>query len=87
MRIYYFLKALCWALIGKKVPTVEKAIEMGLTHDTNIYGDLIIHTGYCRSFWLDKYGNTYGCSQLLEGGRDLVMDKIKEKYPEFFIWN
>lgn len=85
MRIHYFLKSLAWALIGKKLPTVEKAVEMELTHETNIYGDLIIHTGYCRSFWLDKYGNRYGCSQLLDGGKDLVMDKIKEEHPELFI--
>lgn len=85
MRIYYFFKSLAWSIIGKKIPTIEKAIKMGLTHQTNIYGDGIIMTGYCRSFWLDKYGNTYGCSQLLDGGRDFVMDKIKEEHPELFI--
>lgn len=84
MRIYYFLKALAWALIGKKVPTVEKAIEMGLTHKTNIHGDFINYLDY-RSLWVDKYGNIYKCNHLLEGGKDLVMDSIKEEHPELFI--
>lgn len=84
MRIYCFFKSLIWALIGKKIPTVKKAQEMGLNHDTNIYGDGIIMTGYCRSFWKDKYGNTYGCEELLEGGRDFVMEEIKKQHPQIF---
>ena len=56
---------------------------MGLTHRTNIFGDGINFTG-CRSFWIDKYGNTYGCLQLLDGGRDEVMEQIQKEHPALF---
>ncbi len=55
-----------WLFKGK-IPTVKQAKEMGLKHETNVYGDGIIMTGYCRSFWNDKYGRRFGCSQL-DGG-------------------
>ncbi len=66
-----------------KIPTVINAVEMGLIHTTNIYGDGINMTG-CRSFWMDNYGRTFRCNQLLDGGNDWAIDSIKKEYPEMF---
>jgi hypothetical protein len=56
---------------------------MGLTHDTNVFGDGINHQN-CRSWWYDKYNNMYRCDELLKGGRDVVMEQIKKENPELF---
>jgi hypothetical protein len=69
-KIYYSLKSLLWHLIGKRIPDTKTAIKMGLTHNSNIHGDLI-NILNCRSIWVDKYDNTYYCLGLLmlNGGK------------------
>lgn len=80
-RITTWCKWFAW--LFRKIPTTKQAIEMRLKHETNIYGDGINMTG-CRSFWNDEYGRRFGCEQLLDGGKDVVMDEIKRKHPELF---
>jgi hypothetical protein len=59
-RITTWCKWFAW--LFRKIPTTKQAIEMGLKHETNIYGDGINMTG-CRSFWNDEYGRRFGCEQ------------------------
>lgn len=47
-----------------KVITNEKAIEYGLTHFQNIYGDGINYLN-CRSIWKDSKGRKYRVSSLV----------------------
>ena len=75
-----FLLWLSW--LFRKIPTTTKAEQMGLTHYTNIHGDMINHTG-CRSFWQDKNGRIYGCKELFKGGKDIVIDSIVEQLKTY----
>lgn len=70
-----------WFRSFKAIPTVVQAQEMNLTHYTNIFGDGINHLN-CRSLWYDEYGNQYKCDELLDGGRDIVMDNLIKEHPE-----
>ncbi len=70
-------------LFKGNIATTKQATDMGLTHETNIYGDMINWTG-CRSFWNDAYGRRYLCDHLLPDGKDMVMDQLKRDHPEFF---
>ena len=76
-------KIFFWFRSFRKVKTVQQAQNMGLIHETNIFGDGINFTN-CRSFWKDKYGHTYRCDELLENGRDIVMEQIQKEYPTLF---
>lgn len=81
-RITTFFKWLFWLFKGK-IPTIDKAIAMGLTHETNIFGDAILMTG-CRSYWNDEYGRRFGCEELLDNGRDVIMEQIEKEHPNIF---
>ncbi len=59
----------------KNIPTVEEAKKQGLKHYSNVFGDAINHVN-CRSWWYDEYENMFRCDELLEGGRDIVMEDI-----------
>jgi hypothetical protein len=52
-----------WWISTFKVISNEKALEMGLTHYHNIYGDAINHLN-CRSIWLDSEGRKYRVERL-----------------------
>ncbi len=73
-----------WFRSFKRIETVSQAKEMGLTHTTNIFGDMIIHQNWARSIWHDGYGNAYRCDELLPGGRDAVIEQLKKEMPELF---
>ncbi len=81
-RVTTFFTWLIWLFRGT-IPTTAKALQMGLTHETNVYGDGINMTG-CRSFWNDAYRRRFRCDEHLPDGKDMVMDKIKKDYPEIF---
>lgn len=70
----WFIWAL-WFFRGK-IPTAKQAMEMGLTHETNVHGDLIILSGYCRSYWKDAYGRSFSCEELYKGGKDVVKKEL-----------
>lgn len=76
-------KIIYWFRSLKKIPTIEKAKEMKLTHYTNVHGDGINRMN-CRSLWTDEFGNEYRCSQLFEGGKDIVMEQFKQEHPAFY---
>ena len=46
------------------VITKDQAIEWGLTHSYNIYGDEINHLN-CRSIWLDSKRRVYRVHELV----------------------
>lgn len=48
-----------------KILTIEEAIELGLTHYANVYGDNI-NIYNCRSIWFDKNDKIYKISELYE---------------------
>ncbi len=79
-RIRFFFRS------GRLVKTVKQADAMGLIHRTNIHGDPINNLN-CRSLWVDEFGFTYRCAELLTGGRDPIGDAIaqaKKEYPHVF---
>ena len=53
---------LFWLRTFFVIPT-SKAIELGLTHLKNVYGDEINHIN-CRSIWIDKKLNKYRVEEL-----------------------
>jgi len=68
-----------WLRSFKKIKTVKEAQDMGLTHLTNVHGDAINYVN-CRSYWKDKYGNSYRCSEFLAGGASLVFNEISKNW-------
>lgn len=77
IKLYYWFRSF------KKVKTVEDAQKMNLVHVTNVFGDGI-NTMNCRSFWTDRYKNTYRCDELLKNGKDLLFEQIKNEHPTLF---
>lgn len=47
------------------IKTQQIAYERGLMHYRNVHGDEINFTN-CRSFWADKFGFLYRCSELYD---------------------
>ena len=53
-----------WFARWFQVISKDQAIEWGLTHSYNIYGDEINHIN-CRSIWLDSKRRVYRVEELV----------------------
>lgn len=53
-----------WWISTFKLIDTKKALELGLKHSHNIYGDAINHLN-CRSIWKDSDGRQYRVKELV----------------------
>ena len=65
-----------WFLRNFKVITLEKALELKLKHECNIYGDQINFLN-CRSIWSDEKDRTYRVKVLFICDNRELNDLIK----------